>query len=388
MAKPRKSKSGIYTLTVAFNRQRRNLTLGLITLAEARQFAANINVLTSHCRQNKNTIPPALVSWVSALSPKHREQLGEIGLLSKHSPAMTVGELMDAFLQHYETTDNAQSTKTQFESALSNRFPRRLRKSKLADIEPTQLPDRPNAAPKQSDETKSLFRYVESWQREHYAKSSWSRANGRLREVGKWAVGEGICNHNPFSMLKKPGETNSEKNVHVDAETILDVMDHCLDPDTRIALVIGRFAGCRTPSELRTLKWSMVDFDKGKLNILDSKKRKIRTMPLFDRLRDELHRHRESTTGNRFVLTDRARFNSDANNFNLIKEAVARAGVELWPRLRQNLRSSCENDLLQVFPERLVTQWIGHTVAVSRKHYQKLQDSDYEMAIENLRSRS
>ena len=107
-------------------------------------------------------------------------------------------------------------------------------------------------------------------------------------------------------------------------------------------------------------------------------------MPLFSRLRDEILLHREQCPpSGDFVMSRRFLSKTDANHYNLMKEAIARTEHELWPKVRQNLRSSCENDLLnQVFQEGLVTLWLGHTVAVSRGHYQTQTDAAYRRAVE------
>jgi integrase len=378
----------VWTLSVSFNYKRCKLTLGKIDPTAARAFAANIAQLQSHCKLKPDSIPVDLESWVCNLSEIHRRQLGEINLLSHYDPSLKVGKLIELFLDWYDNTDNQPSTKSQMRSAFDNRVPKLL-KHKLSELEPRQQAGKPNSKPVFSESAKSIFRKFESWQREHYAKSTWSKDNGRLREVGKWAVEHGFLHHNPFVLLKKPEQTNPERNFQVPEEWILDTMDQSLDADTRISLALGRFAGLRTPSEARTLKWSMVNFESRQLQILDSKKLVIRTMPMFDRLFDELTRHQKETESqnSRFVLTDRYRKSSDANNFSLIKEAIARAGVPLWPKLRQNLRSSCENDLLaKGFKERLVTQWLGHSITVSRKHYQHLSDRDYSDAIQTERA--
>ena len=134
------------------------------------------------------------------------------------------------------------------------------------------------------------------------------------------------------------------------------------------------------------MKWTHVDEDAGTLTIVDSKKRTPRVMPLFDHVRDVLERHRKVTGDTRFVASARMRATSSSANYQQICDAVRRSGQQVWARVRQNLRASCENDLLDVFEERLVTQWLGHTINVSRKHYQKLRPSDYLNAIERLRA--
>lgn len=385
MAKPQKSRAGIYSLTVSFDYQRRKLTLGKIEKREADRFAANIEFLKSH-RKLKSGVPVELESWIQSLSAKHVEQLGQIGLIGKTDLKITVQQLIDQFLEDYKSREDiADSTKKQVTAAVT-RFPRRFLRRLVCDVEPQKEHHRANAKPVFTVETRNLCRHVESWQREHYAKATWSRANGRMREIGVWAVEHGICNFNPFSLLPVPGEANQDRNIHVESEWVLDAMDQCLDPDTRLLFALGRFAGLRLPSEARTMKPSHILADKSQLQIFDSKKKKIRTMPLFSVIRDELERHREVCGGwDRYVLTKRCRENTDANNYSLMLEAVARTQWDPWPRLRQNLRASCENDLLRMkFDERLVVLWIGHTIRVSRDHYQSLNDSDYTSAASQV----
>ena len=147
-------------------------------------------------------------------------------------------------------------------------------------------------------------------------------------------------------------------------------------------------AVCRNSAaeEARTLKWSHVDFEMGLIPIRDSKDAGvIRPTPLFEDLRNVLLETPESQR-NGFVLSRDILSTTTANIYNKMKQAIGRTEWEIWPRLRQNLRSSCENDLLdQGIPEHTVVVWIGHSVNTSRSHYQKTKQSTNLMAIENIR---
>lgn len=384
MAKVRKTKSGTYSLMVSFCRRRCNLTLGKICESKAHAFSTSVSALIQH-RKHGGRLPisPVLDAWIQTLSARHRRQLSKIGLLSDGDFDLTVGELIEKFLRDYCRRPLAESSKISFTSAMKHRIAPSLKSKKLSEIEPEKASYRVNAEPTFSESTEELFKSAEAWQRKHYATSTWSRANGRLREVGVWAVKRGICDYNPFSLAKSPGEVNTDRNVFVSTDLVEDAIRNCLDIDTRLSFVLGRHAGIRMPSEALTLEWSHVDFEKRQLKILDSKKKQFRTMPLFDRLYDELIVLQEE--GDKFVFS--SRYRTSSNNFKLMKEAILRAGHELWPRLRQNLRTSCENDLLNAgFDERLVTRWIGHSVNISRKHYQHAKDEDYLDAIDKCRA--
>ena len=384
MAKVRKTKSGTYSLMVSFCRRRCNLTLGKISESEAKAFSINMDGLIQH-RKHRGRLPisPVLDAWIQTLSTRHRRQLSKIGLLSAGDFDLTVGEVIEKFLRDYWRRPLAKSSKISFTSAMEHRIPPFLKSKKLSEIEPEKASYRVNAEPTFSESTEELFESAEAWQRKRYAPSTWSRANGRLREVGVWAVKRGICDYNPFSLANSPGEVNTDRNVYVSTDLVEDAIRNCLDMDTRLSFILGRYAGIRMPSEALTLEWSHVDFEKRQLKILDSKKKKFRTMPLFDRLYDELIVLQEE--GDKFVFSSRYRTRS--TNFKLMKEAILRAGQTPWERIRQNLRTSCENDLLNAgFDERLVTRWVGHSVQISRKHYQHAKDEDYLDAIEKCRT--
>jgi len=52
-----------------------------------------------------------------------------------------------------------------------------------------------------------------------------------------------------------------------------------------------------------------------------------------------------------------------------VRAICARAGVELWARLWQTLRQSCEKEWAMTFPQYAVSKWIGHSITISGRHY-------------------
>lgn len=380
MPKPRKKPNGTWTLLVTFAGNRRNLTLGKLPYSKVTSFCHHVEMLVEHVKFGGKTLSPVLQSWVGELSDRHRCQLGEIGLFD-YRAIDEVGELFDKYADDYDgRSDVSQSSKTKVRSTINNRAGK-LRKIQLKTLEPTQRSIRQNADPVWSDEAKKIFADFNSWQRNYFAAATWTRDNKLYSSIGIWAVKQGYCDHNPFSILPSASMVNEERNEYITQEMAIDAMDSCLSPDIRLTIAMGRFAGLRTCSEVRTMKWEHVDWDAGQLTIIDSKKKKPRTMPLFDRIRAELRRQQEFTGETRWVASEKLRAAASSDNYQKIRDAITRSGQVPWKRVRQNLRASCENDLLELFDERLVTQWIGHSVSVSRDHYQKLRPSDYQKAI-------
>jgi len=74
---------------------------------------------------------------------------------------------------------------------------------------------------------------------------------------------------------------------------------------------------------------------------------------------------------------------SNANLRTQLTRIIRRAGLEPWPKLFQNLRSTRETELAETFPMHVVCCWIGNSEPVAAKHYRQVTDGHYEKAARN-----
>ena len=149
-------------------------------------------------------------------------------------------------------------------------------------------------------------------------------------------------------------------------------------------LALARFAGLRIPSEIVTLAWRRVDLTAGILTADNSKAATgtVKQIPIFPVLRDVLAEQYELTAADSgYVVTPATLRKSPAALANATRRAIRHAGVTPWPKLFQNLRASCETDLMSAFPIHQATSWIGNTPAVALKHYAMLRPHDVSAAI-------
>ena len=65
------------------------------------------------------------------------------------------------------------------------------------------------------------------------------------------------------------------------------------------------------------------------------------------------------------------------------KKIIRHAGVEVWPKPFQNLRSSRQTELEQDYPTYVVCRWLGNTPSVALKHYLTVTNDHYQKAVQN-----
>jgi hypothetical protein len=61
-------------------------------------------------------------------------------------------------------------------------------------------------------------------------------------------------------------------------------------------------------------------------------------------------------------------------------DIIKRAGLLTWPKMWQNLRSSCETDLSASAPLHVACAWIGNSTNVAMKHYLQVTESHFRQA--------
>ncbi len=62
---------------------------------------------------------------------------------------------------------------------------------------------------------------------------------------------------------------------------------------------------------------------------------------------------------------------------------IRRAGLELWPKTFQNLRSTRETELAEEYPVQVICSWIGNSPQVAAKHYLQVREEDFAKAVQN-----
>lgn len=72
--------------------------------------------------------------------------------------------------------------------------------------------------------------------------------------------------------------------------------------------------------------------------------------------------------------------NATQNLRTTFRKIIERAGLQPWPKLFQNLRSTRETELSNEFPLHVVTAWIGNSQLVAAQHYLQVTDQHFSDA--------
>ena len=64
------------------------------------------------------------------------------------------------------------------------------------------------------------------------------------------------------------------------------------------------------------------------------------------------------------------------------KKIVESAGLVAWEKLFQNLRASRETELMEFYPAKDVSAWLGNSEPVAMKHYAMARESTFVRATE------
>jgi integrase len=204
------------------------------------------------------------------------------------------------------------------------------------------------------------------------------------RAIFKKAVRWKSIASNPFAEVRAGSQSNPERSHHVSREAIDAILAACPDAQWRAIVGLSRFAGLRCPSEVVALRWSDVNWEKGRLTVRSPKTahhdgHAVRVVPIAPELRPILQDLFDAAEAGAEAVVPRLR-DPGTNLRTHFQRIIARAGLKPWPRLFHNLRASCATDWVETFPNHVVAGWLGHSPMIAATHYLQTRDAHFDLA--------
>lgn len=213
----------------------------------------------------------------------------------------------------------------------------------------------------------------------------------RCRQMMRAAIHDRLIDDNAFDGIKIDLRSDKSKNFFVDSAAAAAILEACPDQEWRVLFALARFGGLRCPSEVLGLRWSDIQWDRGRFKVRSPKTEKAgkaeRIVPLFPEVLDELNSLfglvapgvRSPADG--FVI---ARYRDiEANLRTQMGRIIDRAGLTRWPKPFMALRSSRRTELERSgrFANHVLNDWFGHTGAIAETHYLQVTEDDFSVAV-------
>jgi integrase len=212
------------------------------------------------------------------------------------------------------------------------------------------------------------------------------RRCGAAKQFLRAALRKGLVPSNPFEDLKAAVQGNPKREYFMTRQEAQKVLDACPDAEWRLIFALARYGGLRTPSETLALTWKDINWAEGRFTVHSPKTEhhpggESRQVPLFPELLPFLREvFEQAESGTEYVIT---RYRRSNQNLQMqLRRFLKRAGLDPWPKLYQNLRSTRQTELAETFPLHVVCAWIGNSRPVAIKHYLQVTDDHFRKAAQ------
>ena len=341
--------------------------LGRIPLKQAEAIRRRVEALIAAKRSN-SAVDGETASWLSGIDSKLRDDLVKYGLAEPGLAQLdlTLKELVDQF---YASQAVKPVTVAAYKQATGSLLAYMGEGMLVRRIDPQQMDGW-----HKSLHTAGLARATVT-KRVNIAKALFGRA-----------VNWGVVQSCPLRHIKRGSQVNPDKLHYVTSEVIDLVLPALPDDESRLVVLLARYGGLRCPTEAFALRWQDINFKGSVIKIRSSKlagygQKGVRDIPLDPLLREALLKVGPGAPEDRVAL----RVTSATTNMRkMLLTAVLRAGLTPWPRLFQNLRASCEMDWADWAGHHAAAAWIGHSLAISAKHYVRVRGDHFEKVTGRL----
>ncbi len=224
--------------------------------------------------------------------------------------------------------------------------------------------------------------------KEKLAENTARRSVSIARQFFRAAVKGRLLEANPFDGIPVSLKEVRDRHIFLNHDDSMKVLESCPDSQWRLIFALCRWGGLRCPSEVLSLKWEHIDWERNRIRVVSPKTERhdghdSRVIPLFPELLKPLQEvYDQATEGTEWVIT---RYRLDNSNLRTqFQRILVNAGIKPWPKPFQNLRSTRETELMERFPIHVVCAWIGNSVLIAKKSYLQIRDEDYDKACTRI----
>jgi len=351
------------TRVVAYvNKERLAINLGKVAKKTAERFESHIDTLI-HERRCNLPLSRDVSKWLAGLDDCLYAPLTECGLAEPRERAGSLQFFIDKYIA--SRTDVSECRIGKFENT-RDRLTKFFGEVSLQKVTPGDADD------------------YARWLLTQVAPTTAHKECQIATQFFRMAYRKGLIERNPFEGVTVGQATNDSRRVFVAREAIERVLEACPDWQWRLVVALARYGGLRCPSEIAPLKWSDIDWYAQRFTVTSPKTKRYgkasRLVPLYPELRPFFEEARaQNNAGETWVLP---MLQGRPRNLRpVLCNIIQRAGVEPWPKLYQNCRSSRQTELEQQFPTYVVCNWMGNTPTVAQKHYLTLTDDHFQAAV-------
>ena len=342
------------------NKQRPKIHLGAVSKKQAESAQAFIDDLIANCKTGELKL--ATREWLAGIPESMRERLEKLQLVEiRGGKRWTVA----AWVRHYiESRPDVKAATLRKWRDVESKLGAFFRNDTLSDVT--------------VQHAKNFRVYLQSTVK--LSENTLRRHIGITRQFFTSAVDAEHISKNPFRGQSVSIRANESRFYYVTAETARKVLEACPDAEWRLIFGLARFGGLRCPSEVLRLKWVDIDFEKERFTVHASKTEHhagsgIRIVPMFPELKPLFQEAFDLAKDGAVYCIEQHR----ATEINLrthLARIIKRAGLESWPKLFQNLRSTRETELFKMTGGNVkaVCQWIGNSPAVAMTHYAQVTE--------------
>jgi integrase len=349
------------------NEARPKISLGGINKKQAETAKTNIESLIN-CNNTGSVISPAVQEWLNGISDGLRKRLRVLGVInSDRSQSFTVAEWVQAYIQ--KRTDVKAGTKKKWQDV----------ESKLTAFFRGQLID--GITTRHAKDFRVYLKSVVG-----LAENTTRGYISTARQFFNAAVDAEFIDKNPFHGQSVSQQANPERFFFVTQQMAVRVLEACPNAQWRLIFGLSRWGGLRCPSEVLRLKWQDVDFEHDRFTVHASKTEHhagagIRTVPMFPELKPLFQEAFDNAKEGAIYCLDR--YKGKWSNLGVhMARIVKHAGLEPWPKIFQNMRSTRETELFKMTGGNVkaVCSWIGNSPKVALKHYAQVTEADFQEA--------